>query len=97
MYLYRTAAAMERIDQIGHRDAILSADFSPDGSQIVTASLDGTAKIWDAASGRVLKTLYMMSGKSGNLHGVVMSHLHPDSQLSHVDKYLLEQYGVKTD
>lgn len=87
----------QRIDQIGHRDAILSADFSPDGSQIVTASLDGTAKIWDAASGRVLKTLYMMSGKSGNLHGVVMSHLHPDSQLSHVDKYLLEQYGVKTD
>ena len=32
----------------GHTDAVTSASFSPDGSRIVTASEDGTAKVWDA-------------------------------------------------
>jgi len=30
----------------GHRGAVYSAAFSPDGAQIVTASWDKTAKIW---------------------------------------------------
>ena len=29
-----------------------SASFSPDGKRIVTASLDKTARIWDAATGK---------------------------------------------
>lgn len=31
----------------GHQDRINSAAFSPDGSRIVTASYDKTARIWD--------------------------------------------------
>ncbi len=31
--------------------------FSPDGSKVLTASLDGTAKIWDVATGNPLYTL----------------------------------------
>jgi WD40 repeat protein len=31
-----------------HRDSVLSAAFSPDGSRIVTGSWDGTVRIWDA-------------------------------------------------
>jgi WD40 repeat protein len=31
---------------------VTSAAFSGDGTQIVTASDDGTARIWDAATGR---------------------------------------------
>jgi hypothetical protein len=46
-----------RITLRGHTDALLSAAYSPDGKTIVTASKDGTAKIWDAASGRELDTL----------------------------------------
>jgi WD40 repeat protein len=34
-----------------HKDAILSASFSPDGAKAVTASRDATARIWDARSG----------------------------------------------
>src|SRR5262249_2591524 len=34
----------------GHESLVHSAAFSPDGSRIVTASYDGTARIWDAAS-----------------------------------------------
>ncbi len=33
------------------------AEFSPDGTRIVTASADKTAVIWDAQSGRSLETL----------------------------------------
>ena len=31
----------------GHSDWVLSASYSPDGMGIVTASSDGTAKVWD--------------------------------------------------
>ena len=32
----------------GHEGRVNSAAFSPDGSRIVTASGDNTARIWDA-------------------------------------------------
>lgn len=41
----------------GHKESVWMAAFSPDGKQIVTASLDNTAKIWDAATGKELRTL----------------------------------------
>jgi WD40 repeat protein len=31
----------------GHQDSVFAAAFSPDGSRIVTASHDRTARIWD--------------------------------------------------
>mmetsp|Transcript_30378 Transcript_30378/g.76819 ORF Transcript_30378/g.76819 Transcript_30378/m.76819 type:complete len:391 (-) Transcript_30378:41-1213(-) len=34
----------------GHHDAILAAQFSPDGNAVITASSDGTARLWDVAS-----------------------------------------------
>jgi WD40 repeat protein len=33
---------------------VLTAQFSPDGRRLVTASFDGTARVWDAASGQPL-------------------------------------------
>jgi WD40 repeat protein len=39
----------------GHRDAVLDVAFSADGARIVTASEDRTARVWDAASGEVLR------------------------------------------
>src|SRR5215475_12959407 len=41
----------------GHDGAVNSAAFSPDGSQIVTASDDKTARIWDAASAKEITVL----------------------------------------
>ncbi len=40
----------------GERDEVFSAEFSPDGERIVTASGDGTAKVWDK-QGQLLHTL----------------------------------------
>jgi WD40 repeat protein len=40
-----------------HDDAVNSAAFSPDGSRIVTASDDNTARIWDAATATEIAVL----------------------------------------
>jgi len=42
---------------IGHTDGVVYAQFSPDGNRVVTASLDKTAKIWDAVTGVLLADL----------------------------------------
>jgi len=41
----------------GHHDMILDVAVSLDGKRIATASMDKTAKVWDATSGRELLTL----------------------------------------
>ncbi len=41
----------------GHTDEVNYAEFSPDGLKAVTASRDGTAKIWEVKTGTVLHTL----------------------------------------
>ena len=41
----------------GHTDLVNHAAFSPDGTRIVTASEDNTARIWDAITGQAIETL----------------------------------------
>ena len=51
----RTGKVIARLR--GHRDFISSAYFSPDSRRILTASQDGTARVWDAGNGRSVTVL----------------------------------------
>ena len=54
----------------GHKREVNSAAFSPDGSRIVTASDDRTARIWDAASA---KEIAVLSGHDNRLWSAAFS------------------------
>ncbi|MCP4115593.1 MAG: hypothetical protein GY737_09340 [Desulfobacteraceae bacterium] len=54
----------------GHGDKVSDAVFSPDGKTVATASLDRTARIWDAGEGKLLKVL---EGRAWGIHGVSFS------------------------
>ena len=54
----------------GHNDFVNNACFSNDGKRIITASLDHTAKIWEASTGKLLMTL---AGHAGNVTSACFS------------------------
>lgn len=41
----------------GHRDIAYALAFAPDGTRLLSASLDHTARVWDTATGTALDTL----------------------------------------
>jgi hypothetical protein len=41
-----------------HTDVVVSLEFSHDGGRLLSASFDGTARVWDVESGRQLTRLY---------------------------------------
>lgn len=43
-------------EKTAHQDAVLSVQFSKDGSKLLTAGYDGSARLWDVAKGTLLKT-----------------------------------------
>ncbi len=45
-----------------HESSVNSVQFSPDGQRVVTASLDKTARLWDAASGKPIGQLMKHEG-----------------------------------
>lgn len=42
----------------GHNSPIMNVKYDPAGKRLVTASMDGTAKLWDANSGTLLATFH---------------------------------------
>jgi len=51
-------ASMNIATLVGHSSGISSCDISPDGSFVISASDDGTLRVWDAARGILKRTLY---------------------------------------
>lgn len=50
VHLWETATGKERAVWYGHRGQVLQLAFSPDGRTVVTASSDGTARLWNAGA-----------------------------------------------
>jgi hypothetical protein len=57
-----------------HDAAVRSAQFSPDGQRILTASEDKTARVWDAASGRSIGEPMKLE------YGLYSAQFSPDGQ-----------------
>ena len=70
-YVHRLCHS-DLIDFKGHTGVVLSVAFSPDGTRVVTGSRDGTAKLWDATTGRETLTL------KGHTGGVTSAAFGPD-------------------
>jgi WD40 repeat protein len=64
------AQELELILPVGHTGFVTSAVFSPDGKRVLTASWDHTAKLWDAGSGMLLKSL---EGHTSSISAAVFS------------------------
>jgi WD40 repeat protein/serine/threonine protein kinase len=56
-YYWQRLCHLELHTFIGHRAKVTAVSWSPDGKRLATASGDGTAKLWEAASSRELLTL----------------------------------------
>ena len=52
--------------------------YSPDGSKIVTTSQDGTIRVWDASTGKVVKTLVGHGPGLLGTDGVIDAAFNPD-------------------
>ena len=70
----QTDEKAELVVQTGHTGTVLSVAFSPDNQLLASGSVDGTIKLWDAVSGKELKTL---TGLMGEINSVAFS---PDSK-----------------
>ncbi len=58
----------------GHAGGLTSIAYAPDGKWLATGGVDRTARVWDAATGKIERTL---DGFQDSLAGVAFS---PDSQ-----------------
>lgn len=55
--LFRRAAQRDQLTLRGHRDAIHSVSFSPNGKQLASAGSDRSVRLWDVASEQELRCL----------------------------------------
>jgi WD40 repeat protein len=72
VYDHHTGEMLRTISAASHTKPILSVAFHPSGSQLATSSADGTAKVWDIATGQ---ELFSLEG-----------HLDPNKSVNFVDE-----------
>ena len=53
----QTNSHWQHIELLGHTHHVISAAFSPDGTRIVSGSVDKSVRVWDASTGAQPKAL----------------------------------------
>ena len=83
---------VEPVSQVGHSDRVTSVAFSPNGRTVLSGSCDQTLKLWDAATGKLLRTF---EGHSSAVWSVAFS---PDGRtaLSGSDDKTLKLWDAAT-
>ncbi len=73
-------APLPMLDTGGHMAIIKAIAFTPDGSQLVSASEDKTIRVWDVATGKTLRTIRGEAalGEPGKIFAMALS---PDGKL----------------
>jgi WD40 repeat protein/DNA-binding SARP family transcriptional activator len=85
--LHRTVASVQaHIVLSGHESSVTDVAYSPDGTRLVSTSLDGVAKIWDTTTGKELLTLGEGEAEHGSHGGGTGNELNtvafsPDGQM----------------
>lgn len=62
---------------VGHSDRVTSASFSQDGKRIITSSIDGTIRVWDAEIG---EEIYFLDGYEAWNDFITNATFCPDDQ-----------------
>jgi WD40 repeat protein len=63
----------------GHTDVVINAVFDPTGELVATcSSRDDTARIWDAAQGRLLQTIHLGIRQVGMESAISNAEFSPD-------------------
>ncbi|HSL42853.1 MAG TPA: hypothetical protein VK897_05440, partial [Anaerolineales bacterium] len=65
-----TPTKMPPLEFKGHTGSIFEVDISPDGKYLATGSEDGTARLWDLATGETIRTF---SGHTSAIDGLAFS------------------------
>jgi WD40 repeat protein len=87
--LWNVASGSEERILKGHESTVLSVAFSPDGSRILTGSLDDTARLWDTATGQQIT---IIKGHEGGVNNVAFS---PDgTRLATADSRVVRLWGM---
>ncbi len=70
----------QQLSLVGHTRAVLGATFSRDGAKILTAGVDGTARVWDATSGAQLAVIGEPVGSDVERRAVNAAAFSPDGR-----------------
>lgn len=62
------------VAQVGHSDTIKSVAFSPAGPYVLTASMDRSMQLWDAGTGRVIRSFF------GHEHSIMTASFSSDGK-----------------